>query len=59
MWYKQEQNGNWLRAIEVRLHCQGELKVLTEENKEEAHEGWSWSEEEPKEFTKWKKENEE
>lgn len=53
MWYKKEDNGNWLKASTVVVPYNGELITLNSDNKEMELNGWFWSEEEPEEYTEW------
>lgn len=53
MWYKKEENGNWLVASQVKTPYNGELILLDNSNTEMELNGWKWHEEEPEEYTEW------
>ena len=53
MWYKKEENGNWLVASQVKTPYNGELILLDNSNTQMELNGWKWHEEEPEEFVDW------
>ena len=53
MWYKLEDNGNWLKASTVVVPYNGELITLNNDNEEMELVGWKWYEVDPIEYTNW------
>ena len=54
MFYKKEENGNWVIGLIV---CLTDGIILDENNKLEI-DGWEWFDESPEDYVIWKKENE-
>lgn len=53
MWYKLEENGNWLKASTVVVPYKGELITLNNDNEEMEIMGWKWYEVDPDEYIEW------
>lgn len=50
MFYKKENNGNWLIGKVIKIGTSGEL--LDESNKENEY-GWEWHDNPPQEYLDW------